>query len=153
MDHSLGDGVGRLAGQEVARPVDESALGTGREAGRAWQRALGEMDGVSGSMKNEGRHADRRTGDEELLERLVPRVTEDTAVSVAVLLNDNVDEVRVVEQGSCRSKSPVIEVPLGRPGLPEEAADLATILGQAANAARRVEVPLVPTVTLPCGRQ
>ena len=67
---------------------------------------------------------------------------------MAIRMDHHLDEIGIVERGRRAVPGGVVEPPGGRPGLPEEAADLAPLLLKAPAAALRVEIPLIPAGAL-----
>src|SRR5262249_6461186 len=72
------------------------------------------------------------------------RVARSVTETMAVGMDDNVDEIRIVEGRGRALVGRIIEFPIRRPELPQELAELAAIGGQSRPAPFGVKVVLAP---------
>src|SRR6476646_2782975 len=73
-------------------------------------------------------------------------------MAMPVRLNGHIDEIRVVEASHGSVQRGIVELPVGRPELPQQSDNIATVLPQSGPAALRMEIPLVPVPMFLRGR-
>jgi hypothetical protein len=122
----------------------------------------GELPGIGGAVgrrsveiaadRDRG-HIDDGSLEESLLECVVLALAVGEAQPPAVVVDDDVDVVGVVERRRAALVGRVVELPLRRRELPDQLVELTPVLGVAAPAALGGEVVLVPPAELGLRRQ
>src|SRR5258708_32493420 len=102
------------------------------------------MDAVALAMQHDCPHRYRRLCFEAPLGRFEGRIACRVAEAMTVGLNDDVDEVRIVERRGAPLIGRVVEMPVRRPQLPEQPAQLAPIGSQPGPPTVAAEIILIP---------
>ena len=98
----------------MAHYRDQPALiGSGEEACIV-RRSLGTGDAVAFPVQHDGRDRDFGLRRQLLLDVLVSEVARGVAEPMAVGVDDDVDEIRIVERGSRALVGRVVKMPVGR---------------------------------------
>ena len=124
---AAGKGLRRLLRRVVARPGDHPALVGPGEIPRVAGRALDRADAVRRAMRRDGRHGDRGWAASAASIGSSAGSPGGVAEAVAVGLDHDVDEVRVVEGGGAGGEGGVVEIPVRRPEPPEQPGDAAPV--------------------------
>ena len=103
---------------------------------------------VIGAMQHDGGHRDSRACGQALLGGLDGRIARDESIAMAVRMDHDVDEVRIVERARRSIVRRVIEIPARRPETPEKLAELMAISRETRPAALAVKVVLIPVPML-----
>src|SRR4029079_10286182 len=101
----------------------------------------------------DGRYTDRRPTSEPLLQLVIFSLAVDQALPPTIIVNDDVDVVRVVERRGAPRVSRLVEAPFRRGGLPDQPVEVVAVLLIADPAAFGREIELVPPLQLRLGRQ
>ena len=120
-------------------------LGVG--AGLRMRRAVGI------ALERDGRHRDDRAFGEPLFQIVIFRLAFGEAEPPAVIVDHDVDVIRIVEGRRAAIERGVVEVPLRRGELPDELRELAPVFVVAGPAALGGEIELVPPFQLGLRRQ
>src|SRR5262245_21559951 len=126
---------------------DPAAIGAGEEA-RMLFRHFGRADAVRLAVQRDRWHTDRRLSREALLDRLEIGITRGVLETVAVGLDGDIDEIRIVERDRGALERRVIEDPVRRPQPPDQAAEFAPVLLQPDPPAIGVKLIVVPEAAL-----
>ena len=119
VDDGLGKGLRRFLRQVMPhaagdRPVLVFAgehLGVGR--GFRMRRAIGI------ALESDGRHCDRRKFGQPLFQMIIFRLTFGKAEPSAIVMDDDIDMIWVVERSRASVESGVVEVPFRRGKMPD----------------------------------
>ena len=120
--------------------LPENFVGIGRRS--RVRRAIGI------AFKRDRRHGDDRTGREPILEGVIGRLAFSQTEAPAIVVDDDVDVIRVVEGRGATIERRVIEVPARRRDPPDQLRKIPPIRLVAGAAAFRGEVELIPPLEL-----
>ena len=126
---------------------DETALIGAGEMSSVVVDAIGRPHAVALAMQRDRRHRDRRLERELRLDGVQRRIARCGTVAMAVGLDYDLHKVGVVERSRGLPVGRVIETVIGRPQLPKQPAQRASVRRQPGTPSFGVEIPLVPTVT------
>ena len=122
---------------------DPALIAAGEEAGLVVP-CLRRCHAVAAPLQYDGWHTDRWLRHQPPLDVFEIRVARSVTETMAVGMDDNVDEIRIFEGRGRALVGRIIEFPIRRPELPQELAELAAIGGQSRPAPFGVKVVLVP---------
>ena len=125
------------AGQHAALVAAAETAGVRVHIGR-------RSDAVIRAAQRDRRRVDRRPSGEPALDRLQRRIARRIAESMAIGVNDHLDEIRIVEREGRSGVDRIVERPRRRPQAPSSSPEVAAVGGEAVAAARGVEIILVP---------
>src|SRR5262245_64394360 len=126
----------------------DASLRSRRKVGKLGLGPLGRPDRVGAAVKDDGRHRDRRTLGEPPLDRVQAPIAQRVAVAVAIRVDHHRYEIGIVERRGRALERCGLELPGRRPFLPQQPADVAPVLLEAATGPAGIEVPLRPERTL-----
>ena len=116
----------------------------GADEGRAIRRGIRMWSPIGVALQGDGGNGDRRPLGQPSLQIVVLRRAVRKAEPPPVVVDDDVDVVRVVEGCRAAIERGVVERPVRRRGLPDQAGELVPVLLVARAAALGGEVVLVP---------
>src|SRR5258706_2771132 len=105
---------------------------------------IGVRRSVGVTFRGDGGHGDNRRFRQLPFQLVVLRFAFRKALAPAVIVNNDVDVVGVVERFGAAIKRGIVEVPLRRCELPDELVENVTVLVVSSAAALRREVELIP---------
>src|SRR5262249_41039016 len=112
----------RLARQKVPGDGDDAALiRAGKETPVVF-RTFGRINAVAGAVQHDCRHRDLRLRGESLLQLIKRRIAGRCTVPMAVRMDNHLDKIRVIERYRGASEGGIVESPVRRPQLPQQAA-------------------------------
>ncbi len=123
---------------------DQPVLVRSGEEARLRGRGAGRRDAVAFAVQHDCRHRDRRPFGKLALQHVIGGVARRVTEAMAVGVDDDVDEIRIVEGVRRAVIGGVVEVPVRRPQLPQQLAQFAPVGLQPGAAAFGVEIILVP---------
>src|SRR5262249_27129330 len=114
---------------------------------------LGRADAVEFAVQVDRGCRDRWPRRQPLLDRLERRIAFGISKAMAVGLDGDVDEIRIVERGCAALEGRVVERPIWRPQPPDQLAEFAPVRREPGAAALGVEIVLIPEAMLLLGRR
>ena len=105
------------------------------------------------AFERDRRHGDHRACREPLFQLVILRLALGQAEPPAIVVDDDIDVIGVVERRGAAIERRVVEAPFRRRGLPDQLRELVPVLLVAGAAALRREVELIPPLQLGLRRQ
>src|SRR5690242_3758118 len=142
--YGVGEGCGRLLREIVADAAANRTVLVATGKARSVCRRLWVRRTVGVTLHGNCRHRDRRGCRKRRFGRFVAWLALSEAQPPAIIVDDNRDMVGVVEAAGRAFVSRIVEMPLGRGGLPDQLVERLAVLLIADPAALGREVELIP---------